>query len=218
MAAIMSAQEPATEKPQFKEGESVEVWWAGSYLPGEIVGLEENGWVRVQFAVNGREQTIKQPGDGQWVRKRKAPPTAPAAPAAGRPRPAAEPANPFATAAETKRRTWTDSTGKFKIEASFSGKEGNDVLLTRADGKTIKLPLAKLSKEDQEHVAKISSQPPPAENPFAAAPEVADNTVDRTADWSTVEQVLPQPVDGWPLAPDVAAPPAEPLAGRAIGL
>ena len=57
-------------------------------------------------------------------------------------------------------RTWTDSTGKFKIEASFAGKEGDNVLLTKTDGKTIKLPLAKLSKEDQDHVAGLDAKPP----------------------------------------------------------
>jgi hypothetical protein len=208
---------PAAEKPQFAKGETVEVWWAGNYLPGEIVGLEENGWVRVKFTVNGREQTIKQPGDGQWVRKLKAPPLGAKPAAAGvKPAQAAQPVNPF-DAAEQAMRTWTDSTGKFKIEASLAGKEGDNVLLTKTDGKTIKLPLAKLSKEDQDYIAGLNAKPP-MENPFDAAEQVGDAAYDRVADWSMVDSVLPQPIDGWPLAPDAAAQPAQAIAGRAVGL
>jgi hypothetical protein len=186
------------------------VWWAGSYLPGEIVAVEENGWLRVKFMVNGREQTTKHPGDGEWVRKLKAPPPAnkPAA---------AEPANPFEAAEQAAVRTWTDSTGKFKIEATFAGKEGDRVLLTKTDGKTIKLPLAKLSKEDQDHVAALDAKPP-MENPFEAAEQVNDDGLDRVAEWAGAEQILPQPIDGWPLAPDAAQQPGEALAGKALGL
>jgi hypothetical protein len=213
-----AAQKPAaapSQKPTFAKGEMVEVWWAGSYLPGEIVAVEENGWVRVKFTLNGREQTTKHPGDGQWVRKLKAPPAK--KPAAGGNKPAEEPANPFAAAEQVAVRTWTDSTGKFKIEATFAGKEGDSVLLTKTDGKTIKLPLAKLSKEDQDHIAALNAKPP-AENPFEAAEQVADDGHDRVADWSGAEQILPQPIDGWPLAPDAAQQPVQALAGKAMGL
>jgi hypothetical protein len=214
-AADKPAPAPA-DKPMFVKGETVEVWWAGSYLPGEIVAVEENGWLRVKFTVNGREQTTRHPGDGEWVRKLKAPPANKPAAAADKPA-AGEPANPFAAAEQAAVRTWTDSTGKFKIEASFAGKEGESVLLTKTDGKTIKLPLAKLSKEDQDHVATLNAKPP-MENPFEAAEQVADDGLDRVADWSGAEQILPQPIDGWPLAPDAAQQPAQVLAAKAMGL
>lgn len=223
LSGVVFAQEASTEKVEkttFAAGEKVEVWWAGKYVPGEIVALEENGWVRVKFSLNGREQTIKQPGDGQWVRRpvaAAAPAARPAAPRPGRPLPAAEHANPFAAAEAPAPRTWTDSTGKFKIEATFAGKEGDNVLLTKTDGKTIKLPLDKLSKEDQDHVAGLMAKPAEA-NPFAKAEEVGDAAYDRPADWSTVEQILPQPAGGWPLVPDAAAAPQQALPASAIGL
>ena len=57
LAAAAWAQEPAAEKkaekPQFAKGETVEVWWGGKDVSGEIVTLEENGWVRVKFSVDG---------------------------------------------------------------------------------------------------------------------------------------------------------------------
>ncbi|MCA9235884.1 MAG: hypothetical protein KDA44_10465 [Planctomycetales bacterium] len=46
-------------------------------------------------------------------------------------------------------RTWTDKSGKYKIEAEFIEVLDGNVRLKRADGKTISLPLTKLSKEDQ---------------------------------------------------------------------
>ncbi|MBL9114236.1 MAG: PQQ-binding-like beta-propeller repeat protein [Verrucomicrobiaceae bacterium] len=47
-------------------------------------------------------------------------------------------------------RTWTDSTGQFKIEAELVGIQGGQVTLKRPDGSIAKLPLARLSKADQD--------------------------------------------------------------------
>ena len=49
-------------------------------------------------------------------------------------------------------RTWTDSTGKFKIEADFLEIAEGQVKLQRPDGKRVSLPLAKLSKDDQTYL------------------------------------------------------------------
>lgn len=53
-------------------------------------------------------------------------------------------------AEEAKWRTWKDATGKHAIEASYSGMAFREVILTKRDGKRIKVPVDKLSKEDQE--------------------------------------------------------------------
>jgi len=50
-------------------------------------------------------------------------------------------------------RTWTDSTGKFSIEAKFIGAAGGKVTLQREDGSQIEIELSKLSTEDKIHVA-----------------------------------------------------------------
>ena len=47
-------------------------------------------------------------------------------------------------------RTWTDRSGKFSVEAKFVRIDGSFVILERRDGKTIKVPLDKLSKEDAD--------------------------------------------------------------------
>jgi hypothetical protein len=47
-------------------------------------------------------------------------------------------------------RTWTDSTGKQKIEAEFIEFKDGKVTLKNAQGRTITLPLERFSKEDQK--------------------------------------------------------------------
>lgn len=49
-------------------------------------------------------------------------------------------------------RTWTDSTGQFKIDAEFAGYAAGTVKLKKADGSIITLPMEKLSQEDQDWI------------------------------------------------------------------
>ena len=63
-----------------------------------------------------------------------------------------------------KLRTWTS--GNFKMEATYLGVEGDNVLLKRKqDGREIKVPLARLSPDDQE-VVKSFQKPAEPDNPF----------------------------------------------------
>ena len=65
-------------------------------------------------------------------------------------------------------RTWTSKSGKFTVKAELLSFDQEVVSLRRANGKTIKVPLAKLSKEDQEYVL---DQPKPKAEPVAAREE-----------------------------------------------
>jgi hypothetical protein len=47
-------------------------------------------------------------------------------------------------------RTWTDITGKFKIEAQFAGLTSGKVKLKKADGTVINVEASKLCDEDRE--------------------------------------------------------------------
>ena len=49
-------------------------------------------------------------------------------------------------------RTWTDATGKHKTQARFGGSAFGEVKLVNKAGKWIRLPLDKLSDEDQQWV------------------------------------------------------------------
>lgn len=60
-------------------------------------------------------------------------------------------------------RTWTDASGKFKVEARLVVEENGIVLLKRKGGKTLKIQRNKLSKKDQDY---LDAQSTGDENPF----------------------------------------------------
>lgn len=47
------------------------------------------------------------------------------------------------------KRTWQDKTGTFKTEAAFHSLKSGSVVLVKLDGKTIEVPLTKLSESDR---------------------------------------------------------------------
>lgn len=60
-------------------------------------------------------------------------------------------------------QTWSDATGKFKIEAKFVGVENGKAVLEKKDGDRIQIDLTKLSAEDRIKISKLQAD---AENPF----------------------------------------------------
>jgi hypothetical protein len=52
-------------------------------------------------------------------------------------------------------RTWTDATGKFRIEAEYAGADLGIVRLKKKNGTLIQLPLDKLSQADQKFVHEL---------------------------------------------------------------
>lgn len=52
-------------------------------------------------------------------------------------------------------RTWTDVSGGHKVEAEFVESKGGKVTLKTSSGKTVQLPIAKLSAADRRHVADL---------------------------------------------------------------
>ena len=65
--------------------------------------------------------------------------------------------------AEPEFRTWRDATGTYEVEASFVSYEDQKVTLKRKDGKTVQVPVSKLSKEDRAYLEKLTAKPA---NPF----------------------------------------------------
>lgn len=63
-------------------------------------------------------------------------------------------------------RTWTDSTGKFKVEAEFLGLTNDQVKLRRKDGREVTLPLNRLSPADQQSAQKLAQEMDTAADPF----------------------------------------------------
>lgn len=69
-------------------------------------------------------------------------------PEAGKPEEKAEAAAP---AEKTPIRTWVSLQGR-RMEARLAGREGNTVILEKADGSKVKTQVQRLSKEDQEYL------------------------------------------------------------------
>ena len=104
-----------------------------------------------------------------------------------------------------EEREWADATGKFKIVGRLIEVKDGAALIKNKDGKTIKVPVAKLSKADQEFLeggsspfevvdsddSSMKSAPPAAKSKpstGAAAPASVDWTAPVTVDWDSVEE------------------------------
>jgi hypothetical protein len=71
------------------------------------------------------------------------------------------------TEAQPPSRVWTDSTGKFKREASFERLDGESVVLRAADGQELSIPLERLSAVDRAY-AKTIGEEASADDPFSS--------------------------------------------------
>ena len=90
----------------------------------------------------------------------------------------------FTVISSAEAETWTDNTGKFQIEADFSAVNGKNVVLTKADGTTIEVPINRLSAASHARAKALyeastgagtgAPTPPPAGMPNA--PAAASNT------------------------------------------
>jgi len=64
----------------------------------------------------------------------------------------------LAVAAGEEMRTWSDSSGKFKIKATFLELRNEKVILEKDDGSQVAIPLDKLSVADQAAVARMMAE------------------------------------------------------------
>jgi hypothetical protein len=72
--------------------------------------------------------------------------------------------SPAPATASGAARTWSDATGRFKVEAVFVSVGDGTVSIRRtSDNRVIAIPIAKLSAADQAFIEQLQS----AENPFA---------------------------------------------------
>ncbi len=92
-------------------------------------------------------------------------------------------------AAQTEAREWSDLTGNFKITATLIEVKDGHVFLKSAEGKTIKIPVAKLSKTDQDVLKSV-------DNPFEEVVEGAPNKP-AAADTATPPAVGDGSAAGW---------------------
>ena len=114
-----------------------------------------------------------------------------------------------ATAQE--ERTWTDSTGKFTVEAAMAEFDGENVKLKKSDGRVVTMALDKLSRSDQRYVRTQSLLQDSAANPFAGGEPAgaSDNSGSqsgtvRRGDSSGAERLVVGVVSGWNYKPESA--------------
>jgi hypothetical protein len=69
-------------------------------------------------------------------------------------------------AATAAKRTWTDNTGRFSVEAEVIEMRGDTIVLKKANGATAAVPLARLSQADREYLQTLAT--PAARRPGAA--------------------------------------------------
>ena len=106
---------------------------------------------------------------------------------------------PAIVRAEDEFRTWTDATGRFKVEATLVEQAGETVRLRRRDGALLELPTAKLSEADRQHLLDVD-----ADNPFKVVPaETTTSTPAATSPAGMAPAETPTPAP--PVAPMSAA-------------
>ncbi|QDT70658.1 hypothetical protein MalM25_36130 [Planctomycetes bacterium MalM25] len=100
-------------------------------------------------------------------------------------------------------RTWSDTTGKYQVVATYGGVEGDRVVLKKPNGKQTKVPLAKLSEADRRYVQEAQGD----SNPFVASRGAGGSM---RADWSGVQTIRPRISRKWKWAPPALPKPESP--------
>jgi tetratricopeptide (TPR) repeat protein len=123
------------ESGDFEKAEETEAKAIGLAETGKSVTDKDKAAVRSRLELYKQGQPYREPSQkaGDTVKK------------------TLEPEKPAAKEAAAWR-TWTDSTGKFTVEARLAGVTAGEARLIKRDGSTIQIPLQKLSDDDQEWV------------------------------------------------------------------
>lgn len=204
----LSQFDKAMGKGLYQVGEEVDFSWHNKTYVALITKIDNrSGLIELKFNVDGKEQTTRAfPLDPRLKKRTGGAPKAAATGASRQPE------------KEYPARTWTDSTGKFKIDASYAGQDAAGVKLKKTDGKTIQLALDKLSPQDQQYIAGVLS-PAADANPFESAKEltVVPNA-DRQARWSTARHIDVQLKENWSLTLDPGPSLSAPADGRVVTL
>lgn len=149
--ALAQRNRRSSAQSKYKIGQKVMVNWDGAWVPGIVINVDEFGHFG-HVRVKTRKFTHGWPFEPEDIR-----PLPSAASRAGSN--SSDSVDPFSTDEEkfdkVGRRTWTDTTGKFKVEAKIARLEAGAVVLKRADGKEITVPFAKLAPADRAIVEKL---------------------------------------------------------------
>lgn len=101
-------------------------------------------------------------------------------------------------------RTWVDSSGQFKIEASFEQLSGENVLLKLPDGELKQIPLSMLSDPDKDYVEELTKPAAPATQP--------NEPLGGEANPEPIKKKAPKPTPPRPVASQPLKPTSSPAA------
>jgi len=132
-------------------GDKVQFLYSGEVLEGEVVEFNRQNRPVVKFTHGGREKKIAF----TWNK-------------ISRFKPSPKPEKNASGETIKKLRTWTNSTGKFKVSAYLLKSDSSSVQLKTEDGNVVTLPLTKLSRADQDWLIAQSTSEPSGENPSQA--------------------------------------------------
>lgn len=76
-----------------------------------------------------------------------------------------------ATSQEASLRLWSDASGRFKVRASLQRQDATTVVLHTEDGRSIQVPIERLSQEDRDHLQSLRA---PSDNPFAGGTPIGE--------------------------------------------
>jgi len=113
--------------------------------------------------------------------------------------------------------TWTDASGSFRIEAEFVGVQDKNVLLRKPDGKTVSVPIERLSGESRELARRLYELQRSAA-PATAGSRAASSTATVTAAPPAAGLIVltastpAAPLKFTPPTPTPTPPPVAPLA------
>ncbi len=204
-----AAQRRKATSSDFAPGDKVQVKMGRDPSPGEVVKVNQNGWLTVRVTRMGRQIEMTLPPSRIQKVGAGTPATPPAKPSADPFSPVGQ-ANPLAGT-----RTWTDTTGQYKTEAEFVDFKDGRVHLKKADGTLVAIPLDRLSPADQQLVRSGTQLSPVAKHPIAAG--VGDGRL-VAADWSAAKTLMLSAPQVWSLAANPPTEPSQPLARTPIAL
>jgi hypothetical protein len=137
------------QDPKFEVGDLIEFEFHGKKQQQEVLELVGSGWMRVEADFSNRKvRHLVVPRDATLIRR--------------------------ANAQELQEdfRTWTDATGKFKVDATIYELTDTEVKLLKKDEKVVTIPLEKLSAEDRQHLSEVRAKRAAEINPFAGGTPV----------------------------------------------
>ncbi len=108
---------------------------------------------------------------------------------------------------EAAFRLWSDASGRFKVRASLQRQDAKSVLLHTEDGRSIKVPIERLSKEDRDHLKSLLA---PDDNPFSGGIPIGE--------MASTAPAAPGSLDALPPSQSIADSLALPGTGNDIDL